>query len=73
MNEGNAEVAGYGTVDFLTSYQVSDEFRVNLAITNITDKEYVRYLNGAGHKDIATLSDVTEAGRGFSVSMRYDF
>ena len=73
VNEGNAEVAGYGTVDFLTSYQVSDEFRVNLAITNITDKEYVRYLNGAGHKDLTTLSDVTEAGRGFSVSMRYDF
>ena len=73
VNEGHTDVAGYGTVDFLTSYQVSDEFRVNLAITNITDKEYVRYLNGAGHKDISTLSDVTEAGRGFSVSMRYDF
>lgn len=73
VNEDHTEVAGYGTVDFLTSYQVSNAFRVNLAITNITDKEYVRYLNGAGHKDIATLSDVTEAGRSFSVSMRYDF
>ncbi|KGJ96215.1 TonB-dependent hemoglobin/transferrin/lactoferrin family receptor [Colwellia psychrerythraea] len=73
VNEGNAEVAGYGTVDFLASYQVSDEFRVNLALTNLTDKEYVKYLNGAGHKDNSTLMDVTEAGRGFAVSMRYDF
>ncbi|ALO35439.1 outer-membrane heme receptor [Colwellia sp. MT41] len=73
VNDGSPEIAGYGTVDFLTSYQVTDEFRVSLAITNITDKEYVKYLNGAGHKDMATLSDVTEAGRGFSASMRYDF
>jgi hemoglobin/transferrin/lactoferrin receptor protein len=73
VNEGNAEVAGYGTVDFLASYQVNDELRVNLALTNLTDKEYVKYLNGAGHKDSSTLVDVTEAGRGFAVSMRYDF
>jgi len=73
VNEGNLEVAGYGTVDFLTSYQVTDEFKVNLALTNLTDKEYVKYLNGAGHKNESTLADVTEAGRGFAVSMRYDF
>ena len=47
---------------------MSDEFRVNL-----TDKVYVKYLNGAGHKDNSTLADVTEAGRGFAISKRYDF
>lgn len=73
VNEGNAEIAGYGTLDFMATYQVSDEFRVNLALTNLTDKEYVKYLNGAGHQDTSTLNDVTEAGRGFAVSMRYDF
>lgn len=73
VNDGNTEIAGYGTVDFMTTYQVSDEFRVNLAITNLTDKEYVKYLNGAGHKDASTLNDVTQPGRGFAVSMRYDF
>ncbi len=73
VNEGNAEVFGYSTLDFMATYQVTDEFRVNLALTNLTYKEYVKYLNGAGYKDGSTLNDVTEAGRGFSVSMRYDF
>ncbi len=73
VNQDNAEIAGYGTIDFLASYQVTDEFRVNLALTNLTDKEYVKYLNGAGHKDNSTLADVTEEGRSFAVSMRYDF
>lgn len=73
VNEGNVEVAGYGTVDFLASYQVTDEFKVNLALTNLTDKEYTKYLNGAGHKEASTLAEVTEAGRGFAISMRYDF
>lgn len=73
VNEGNAEIAGYGTVDFMATYQVSDEFRVNLALTNLTDKEYVKYINGAGHQDSSTLADVTEAGRSFAITMRYDF
>ncbi len=73
VNEGNAEIAGYATLDFMATYQVSDSFRVNLALTNLTDKEYVKYLNGAGHKDSSTLAEVTEAGRGFAMTMRYSF
>lgn len=73
VNEGNAEIAGYGTIDFLASYQVNDELKVNLALNNLTDKEYVNYINGSGHKEKSTLANITEAGRGFSVSMRYDF
>jgi hemoglobin/transferrin/lactoferrin receptor protein len=73
VNEGNAEIAGYGTVDFLTSYQVNDDLSVNLALTNLTDKEYVKYINGAGHKNNSTLVDVTEASRGGTVSIRYNF
>lgn len=73
VNEGNTEIAGYGTIDFMASYEVNDDFRVNVALTNLTDKEYVKYLNGAGHKDSTTLNDVTEAGRGFAVSLRYSF
>lgn len=73
VNEGKAEIAGYGTVDFMTTYQINEDLRVNLALTNLTDKEYVKYLNGSGHKDSSTLKDVTEAGRGFAVSLRYAF
>ena len=73
VNEGNAEIAGYATIDLLASYQINDDLKVNLALSNLTDKEYVNYINGAGHKEKSTLANVTEAGRSFAVSMRYDF
>ena len=73
VNEGNAEIAGYATIDLLASYQINDDLKVNLALSNLTDKEYVNYINGAGHKEKSTLAKVTEAGRSFSVSMRYSF
>jgi len=73
VNEGDTEIAGYGTIDFLASYQVTDEFKVNLALTNLTDKECIKYLNTAGHTNMDSLAYIIEASRGFSVSMRYDF
>ncbi|QBG37522.1 TonB-dependent hemoglobin/transferrin/lactoferrin family receptor [Litorilituus sediminis] len=73
VNEGNLEIAGYGSLDFLASYEFTDNLKVNLAVTNITDKEYVQYINGANHKTAATLNDVTEPGRGFSATIRYAF
>ena len=73
VNDDSAELAGYAALDFMTSYQINDGLRINLALTNITDKSYIKAPNGAGHKDSSTLLNVTEAGRGFAVSMRYDF
>lgn len=73
VNEGNLEIAGYGTLDFLATYEFTDNLKVNLAFTNLTDKEYVRYINGANHKTASTLNDVTEPGRGFSATIRYAF
>ncbi|TPH16515.1 TonB-dependent hemoglobin/transferrin/lactoferrin family receptor [Litorilituus lipolyticus] len=73
VNEGSVEIAGYGTVDLLATYEFTDNLKVNLALTNLADKEYVQYLNGAGHKDSSTLSDVTEPGRSFSATLRYTF
>ena len=73
VNEGNLEIAGYGTLDFLATYEFTDSLKVNLALTNITDKEYVQYINGANHKTASTLNDVTEPGRGFSATIRYAF
>ncbi|WP_448548027.1 TonB-dependent hemoglobin/transferrin/lactoferrin family receptor [Thalassotalea fusca] len=73
VNQGDAEIAGYGTLDFLASYEVSPDLRVNLAVTNLTDKEYVRYNNAAGHKIDADLAYLTEQGRAASVNVSYQF
>jgi len=73
VNEGSVEIAGYGTLDLLATYEFTDNLRVNVALTNLTDKEYVQYLNGAGHKDSSTLNDATEPGRSFSATLRYNF
>lgn len=69
----NVEVAGYGSIDLLASYSLNDDLRVNLSVTNVTDKKYVRYINGAGHADNSTMDNVTEAGRSFSFTASYIF
>ncbi|NKF50729.1 TonB-dependent hemoglobin/transferrin/lactoferrin family receptor [Shewanella sp. WXL01] len=71
--EESVEIPGYATMDFLVNYNVTEDFKVNLAITNLLDKEYVKYINGAGHKTNDTLQDITEAGRTFSASVSYNF
>ncbi len=73
VNDDNIEIAGYGTIDLLTSYDINDQFKLNLAITNLTDKEYVRAINGAGHTKAETLNNLTEAGRTFSANIHYRF
>ena len=73
VNENNVEVAGYGTFDLLTSYAFNDDFKVNLSVSNLTDKRFVRYINGAGHADSSTLANVTESGRKISANVHYSF
>ncbi|WP_189378589.1 TonB-dependent hemoglobin/transferrin/lactoferrin family receptor [Thalassotalea profundi] len=73
VNENNVEVAGYGTLDLLTSYAFNDDVKINVSVSNLTDKRYIRYINGAGHVDSSTLSNVTEAGRSISANVHYNF
>ncbi|WP_440876415.1 TonB-dependent hemoglobin/transferrin/lactoferrin family receptor [Thalassotalea sp. PLHSN55] len=73
VNDGNVALPGYGAVDLLVSYAFNDQLKVNFAATNLTDKKYVRYVNGAGHADSSTLEDVTEAGRSISANISYQF
>lgn len=73
VNEGNTEVAGYGSVDWLANWQVTNDLRVNLAVTNIFDKEYTQYNNVAGHMEGSSLDYATEPGRVFSASLKYSF
>jgi len=69
----NAEVAGYGTIDLMAHYQFNEDLKVNLALSNLTDKKYIRYINAAGHADDSILANMTEAGRSFSATLHYKF
>jgi len=73
VNEGENELAGYTSIDWFINYQLSDKIRVNFAVNNLLDKEYVRFSKVAGHSDGDELGHFTEAGRSFSANMRFTF
>jgi len=73
VNEGESEVAGYTSLDWYVNYQLSDQVRVNFAINNLLDKEFVRFSKVSGHTTEDELSQFTEAGRTFSANMRFTF
>jgi len=73
VNEGQLESPGYASIDWLVNYQVTDELKLNVSVNNILDKEYVRYNKIIGHTDDSDTSNVTEAGRHFAMSLKYQF
>ena len=73
VNEGKQEVAGYGSVDWLFNYDVTNDVRFNLSVTNLLDKEYVRYANAAGHDEDASLENLAAPGRSFAASINVAF
>ncbi len=73
VNEGKAEVAGYGTLDWQVNYQLNERLTANFAVNNLFGKEYVKYNNVAGHSDGANMSQMTEPGRHLAMSVRYQF
>lgn len=73
VNVNNIEVAGYGTLDLLMSYELNDDLKFNVAANNLTNKKFVRYINGAGHASNASLDNITEAGRTISANIHYSF
>ncbi|MGL1956033.1 MAG: TonB-dependent hemoglobin/transferrin/lactoferrin family receptor [Colwellia sp.] len=73
VNEDKAEVAGYGSVDWLVNWQVTNNVKFNLAANNIFDKEHVMYSSVAGFKATDSLTKFTEAGINFSANIKYSF
>jgi len=73
VNTGETEVAGYGSLDWIFNMEIIDNLRFNLSITNILDKEYVRYNNVAGHAANSSLDFSTESGREFAATIKYAF
>lgn len=73
VNEGDAEVAGYGKVDWLVNYDVTEDVRFNLSVNNLFDKEYVQYANVAGHASSDSQEYAASPGRSFSANVSVSF
>ena len=73
VNEGNTEVAGYGTVDWLFNIEFNNDVKLNVAVNNLLDKEYIQYGAVSGHAEGNDLSFFTEPGRTVNASISYNF
>ncbi len=73
VNAGDKEVAGYASVDWLINYDLDDDLSVNVALTNLFDKAYVRYANAAGHAQDDSLAHLAEPGRSAAFNIHYRF
>ena len=72
-NDGEFKAAGYGSVDVMVSYDVNDDWRFNVAVNNLFDKEYIRQIGVGGHASDSTLEGLTEAGRTIAANVSYQF
>lgn len=73
VNQGETRSSGYGALDWLLSYQITDSLRVNLAANNLLDKEYLRYSSIAGRAEGSDLSSLAESGRNYTASVQVSF
>ncbi|MBL4900528.1 MAG: TonB-dependent receptor, partial [Colwellia sp.] len=73
VNDGEIKIAGYGTLDWLLHVEITDNLRVNLSVTNLLDKEYVRFNNVAGHAEDSSLDYSTESGKEIAATVKYSF
>ncbi|WP_448211250.1 TonB-dependent hemoglobin/transferrin/lactoferrin family receptor [Colwellia sp. MEBiC06753] len=73
VNEGEAKIAGYGSVDWLVNVDITNDVTFNLSVTNLLDKDYVKFANAAGHAQDNSLAHLAEAGRSFVASIKVAF
>ncbi|TKB47689.1 TonB-dependent hemoglobin/transferrin/lactoferrin family receptor [Thalassotalea mangrovi] len=73
VNAGEAEIAGYGSLDWSVNYHINDALTLNVLASNLLDKEYVRFINVAGHAAGDDLQGFTEPGRGVAANITYQF
>lgn len=64
--------AGFGVIDLYARYEV-DNWKFNIGVDNLLDKEYVRYESIAGLYATASTDQYTETGRELSANIRYEF
>lgn len=73
VNEGQKQSPGFITLDWLNSYQLTEDWQVNVAVNNLLDKAYLRFNNIANHAVDTDSRAYTEPGRNISVRTAYRF
>ncbi|GGD59551.1 TonB-dependent hemoglobin/transferrin/lactoferrin family receptor [Lacimicrobium alkaliphilum] len=70
--DDSAKTAGWGTLDILAGLDLG-QLRLNLALQNVLDKEYIPYQRIAGQNSDASLGQYTQPGRNLSAQVTYQF
>lgn len=68
----SAQTAGWGTVDILAGFDLG-QWRINLALQNLLDKEYIPYQSIAGQSADSPRGQYTQPGRSLSAQVNYQF
>ena len=63
-----ATAAGYGVVDLFAHYD-GGNWKANIGITNLLDKEYIPYQSVAGQTAGGNFNQYTQPGRNFSIQL----
>ncbi len=73
--EDSRKTAGYGVVDLMINYEITDNINLNFSVFNLLDKAYTKYSRVAGLSENPDTdwSYYNEAGRKFSVRVSYEF
>lgn len=68
------EAPGYGVLDLIGYVNVTPQLRVNLAMFNVTDKQHFSWSESLVQDPATTNFDrLTQAGRNYSISLKYQF
>lgn len=68
------ETPGFGTLDLIGYYNVSDALRLNWGVFNATDKQYFSWSEEfVQNPQTANFDRLSEVGRNYSVSIKYTF
>jgi len=73
--EDSRKTAGYGVVDLMINYEITDSIDLNFSVFNLLDKAYTEYSRVAGLTEDPDTdwSYYNETGRKFSVKVSYEF
>ncbi|MEM7360860.1 MAG: TonB-dependent hemoglobin/transferrin/lactoferrin family receptor [Pseudomonadota bacterium] len=68
------ETPGFATLDLIGHYQLTEKARINWGVFNLTDKQYYQWSEEFVQNPLTTNFDrLTEAGRNYSVTVKYQF
>lgn len=68
------ETPGYAILDLIGHFSPSDNLEINWGVYNVTDKEYLQWSEAlVQDASITNFNRLTEPGRNYSITAKYDF